>query len=479
MVLAAVALAGCNLGINQPQGVQPTTTPVNGVVPGAALSSPRALAWNPNAKELAWYMAGASLPLSTGLSERSIVLNCGSTRDGDIIYVGGDTAQPILYPHSGGAPINLGDTIGLACSLPDLLQVRSDGQLMGVIQYEPDAIRQNFTAGTLRLLKLPEAQPLFLVDRATAFEMYDDGVLFLRFFEDANAQAKSGDLRWWDGNTDRILEENIEAIEGCQMVAARVTKSGNTVYSLLGERCAGKGSTWRLVETRFDTDKTLGNSKNVANLATGGRYFTNAGSLNVWPLPDGEQVLITYPNGVAADLVDLVRVHRSTGDVQSVMENLAVDQYPPSVPRRLLLNAPGDRLAFVTRDPDGGETLYLYNLKEPQTEPVKVAGGNRSERITGVVWTADGQRLFYAITGDLNGVSYFSLSGEDKLVARGVFQNIAIDPDGKYVVVSEQTRSDANDVRNNLTAIEVGTGNRTVLVQGDKGQAALRPLIAR
>jgi hypothetical protein len=437
------------------------------------------MAWNPNAKQLAWYMSTGNLPLITDLSERSVVINCGSTRDGDIIYVGGETAQPILYPHSGGAPINLGDTIGLACSLPDLLQVRSDGQLLGVIQFAQEVIRQNFTAGTLRLLKLPEAQPVYLVAQATAFEVYDDGVLFLRFFEDVNGQAKSGDLRWWDGTTDRILEENIEAIQNCQLVAGRIAKSGNTVYSLLGERCAGKGSTWRLLETRFDTDKTLGNSKNIANLATGGRYFTNAGSLNVWPLPDGEQVLITYPNGVAADLVDMVRVDRDTGDVQSVIENLVIDQHPPSVPRRLLLNAAGDRVAFVTRDPDGGETLYLYNLKEPQTDPVRIAGGNRSERITGIAWTADGQRLFYAVTGDLSSVSVFSLTGEDKLITRGVFQSIAIDPEGKYVAASEQIRTDANEIRNNLTAIEVSTGNRNALVTGEKGEAALTPLIVR
>jgi len=480
LILILLLVTGCNLSAAS-SGPQASSTPVDGNVAANSLASPRVMAWNPNAKQLAWYMPDKSIPLAEGISERSIVMTClvSPSSDGIVTYLGGDTAQPILYPANGGKPIILGETIGLACSLPYRAQFKNDGSQFSVISYPPNTVRNApFTAGTLRVLKMPEAQELYLVNDVTAFQQYDDGLLTLRFFPNRSGQSKSADLHWWDGKTDRVLEENIDAQDGCQFVTGRVIKIAAKVYSLFGEKCAG-GSSYRLLETDLNGKDTKGNSKTVTTGASGGAYFINAGSNEIWPLPGGTEVLIATPNGRTADLAKLLRISLADGTTTTVTNNVIVPQYPLSAPPRLILSSNGERMAFVVRATDNGEALYIYDLKAPATEPALVDGGNRSTRIDSIAWTQDSQRLFYAISGDLEGIQSVSASGESKLVARGTFRNLVISPDGSLAAAAEQIRGENNKVLSNLVVINVGSSAKTVLVTGSKDEVALTPIGVR
>jgi Tol biopolymer transport system component len=178
-------------------------------------------------------------------------------------------------------------------------------------------------------------------------------------------------------------------------------------------------------------------------------------------------------------VVNLVRVAVADGTMTRVINSVTIDQFPPSSARRFQTSPDRQRLMFVTRDGNGGEALYMYNLLSPGDAPDLIAGGNRSDRINGAAWSADSQRIYYVLASDVNALSMFSLAGESKLIVRGIFQNLAISPDGSLAATSEQVRADTNDVRNNLVVIDTNTQQKTVLVEGGRGQSALTPLAVR
>jgi hypothetical protein len=472
-----LALAGCNLGVPATTDPVPTTTPINGAVFSTTLGSPRVIAWNPNARSVGWVQPGGVTPLVTDLSERSIVQTCAVAPDQNsaVVYVGGENAQPVLYPLGGGEPRPLGETSGLACTLQRRIQFSPDGVRLAVMQYTGDVSQVNFVVGMLRVITAANGQTVLTLNDVTSYDLYNDGVLFLQLYSGGAGQARTAALRWWDGTQERSIEENIQALEDCQFVAGRSIRLGESVYTLFGERCDNKGSSWRLMRSAF----AGGNSVNIQTGQAGGRYFLNAGTNDLWPLPATNDLLIAYPNGLAADVVNLARVSAVDGTVTAVQNSVVIDQHPPSAPRRFVFTPDGNHLAYIRRDGNGAETLYVYSLKTPAEPPQVIAGGNRGDRINAIAWAGDNQRLFYVGQGDLNGLSVYSLGGESKVVLRGVFQNLTLSPDGALAATSEQVRLDARDLRNNLVVITTSTQQKTVLVEGARGDAALTPLVLR
>ncbi|MCC7451141.1 MAG: hypothetical protein IT324_27260 [Anaerolineae bacterium] len=458
-----------------------TPPPAPGAINVSSLASPRVLAWNPNKPQLAWYAAsGQPVTIAQASSGKALIIPCGLTASGDqmIIYQGGDTAQPFLYPLGNGNPVALGNTTGLACSVQGRTQISPDGTRLGIIKYDSKAVENSYVVGTLRLLKLPEGMEQKALDNVTSFDLQNDGAIVLQFFANTKKEANSADLLFWDGSKERRLEEGIKPLENCQFVAGRSLRVEDKVYTLLGEKCKTGGSKWRLLRTDF----AGGNSANLASGPTGSSggaiYFTNTGANDMWLMPDGKELLIAVPNGLNPDVVNLARLTLDGATINPVLGGVITDQYPPSMPRRFLRSPKGDRLAMVTRDGNGGEKLYLYDLTSPTTQPEVIAGGNRTDRVNALAWTADGERLYYLVSGEDNALRYVT-KNEKKLVVRGQFQGLAVSPDGSAAATSEQVQQSTNDLRNNLILVNVNEQSKVTLVEGGKGESALTPLAVR
>jgi hypothetical protein len=465
-------------------GVSTEATAIPSNINLSGLSSPRVLAWNPNTMQTAWYAAsGQPVTVGRAPSAKALVITCGMAPSGDkaIIFQGGDPtqAQPVLLPLDGGSVTSLGTNSGLACSVPGRTQFSPDGNRLGIIKYLPNAVQGNYTVGTLRILKLPEATEQYAVDNVISFDLQNDGAVILEMFANTKKEANSADLVYWDGSKERKLEEDIKALESCQFAAGRSIRSGDKVFTLFGEKCKTGGSKWRLLRTDFGG----GNTVNVAQGPTGSNgaalYFNNSGGNDLWALPGGNEVLIAVPNGRSADLVNLARISLADGSLSNVSANVIIPQYPAVNPNRFLFNPKGDMLALVTRDGNGGEKLWLYDLNAAQNQPTQVAGGNRLDRVTGLAWTADGSRLFYTIQGEDNGLISTTTKGETKRVARGMFQGLAIKADGSAASTSSQIQAGTNDIRHNLVLILTDGTPPVNLVEGAKGDSPLLPLAVR
>ncbi len=459
----------------------PTAAPAPGAINVSSLASPRVLAWNPNKTQLAWYAAsGQPVTISQASSGKALMIPCGLTASGDqmIIYQGGDTAQPYLYPLGSGNPVALGNTTGLACSVQSRTQLSPDGTRLGVIKYDPKAVENNYIVGTLRILKMPEGTEQKALDNVTSFDLQNDGAIALQFFANTKKEANSADLLFWDGAKERRLEEGIKSLENCQFVTGRSLRVNDKVFTLLGEKCKTGGSKWRLLRTDF----AGGNSANIASGPTGSSggaiYFTSVGSNDMWLMPGGKELLVAVPNGLNPDVVNLARLTLDGSTSNPVLGSVIIDQYPPTMPRRFLRSPKGDRLAMVTRDGNGGEKLYIYDLTAPTNPPEVIAGGNRTDRINAIAWTADGERLYYLVSGEDNALRY-ATKAEKKLVVRGQFQGLAVNPDGSAAAISEQIQQATNDLRNNLILVNVADQSKVTLVEGSKGEGALTPLAVR
>lgn len=412
-------------------------------------------------------------------TRRPFAVPCAASQTHLAVFIGGDLTggREEAFGFDGSPGIRLGEeNSGLTCSIQGGVQFSPDGKRLGVLAFALDAPQGTFAVGRLSLRDFPGNTEQFSANDVTAYALYDDGALILQFYANARGEANAADLRWWDGVSDRVIEQEIAPAADCQFVSGRVLRAGDKVYILLGERCQGRGSNWRLIRADF----AGGNRVDLAQGQAGGAYFPYAGTNGLWMMPDGGSMLIAYPNGLNPDVANFARVQFASGQTDLVMAGVVVDQHPPSLPRRFVHNPAGDKLAVVTRDGNGGETLFVYDLTSPGAAPAQLAGGNRSDRIGAIGWSADGARLYYVITGDTNALVYVTFGGasERKIVIRGQFQGLALSADSKFAATSEQNRADQN-VFNTLVLIDIEKGSKTEIVRGANGESALQPLAVR
>ncbi|CAG0960323.1 hypothetical protein ANRL4_00627 [Anaerolineae bacterium] len=464
--------------------VQPTVEPTPAETPTPAPPTPlpapsgqgvRALVWNPNVPGLVWYAQdGTVSPAAQAGSTRSLAIPCLISGGWLAFHLGGDTkGAQVMYDLNSGATLALGENHGVSCSIHTGIQLSPDGARLGLLRVGENAPREAFLAGALEVRSFPGGELQNTIRDVTAYALYNDGALILQFFPNSDGDATAADLRWWDGGAERVIEQEIKPLEDCVFVHGRVLRVGDSVFTLVGERC-GRRTNWRLIRSAFGG----GSSTNLAQGEAGGVYFTTSGTNDLYLLPGGSELLIVVPNGLNLEVANLIRVNLSDGSTQPMLSGVVVDRHPPNALKRFVFSADGNRLALVTRDGNGAEKLYVYDLTQPANSPVEVAGGNRSDRIGAVVWSYTGSRLYYVISGDTNAVSYLDLdSGEKRLVMRGTFTGLAVSPDGRTLVTARQNKVADNDIRHNLSLITIENGSETILLEGAKGEIAPVPLV--
>ena len=451
----------------------------------ASLGSPRVLAWNRNAKQLAWYSAGASQPVLNGVAQATMA--CGSVPlwpSGDklIVYHGGTTApaQLVSLTDPAATPVALGNSSALGCDLGGHTAFSPDGKRLALVTYGGDSsVILPFASGTFRVLSVADNSEQANIANVNAFALENGGALLIHLIANSKNQADQADLGWWDAasNKERFLERSIKSSDKCFFISASLVHVADKVYTAFGENCtAPAGSAFRILRTDF----AGGNSSNwVQHTGVGGNYFsyTNTNFLTV--LPDKQTLLLAVPNGLKSRVANLLRISLADATVTPLISSVMTDSSPQAGVRPFLFNPPGTLLAFVTINPNNGQTLYVYDLSKPTQAPAAVTDSNRSNQITGLVWNAAGDRLIYSVTGDDSSLSYFDLTTGKNLVTRGIFEGLAVSADGATAATTEQVKVAVTDTRYNLVAIALADGSQTTLFSGDKGASALDVLAVR
>lgn len=468
----------------RPVGIGLAATGIAGIPRSAG--KPRVLVWNPNSGHLALYAEGeAPLILRTNVSPNSFALPCGNppgitTRDSLGLFLGGGSAQPALFPLNGGVAVPLGETTGLTCALSHRFQFSPDAGRVGLILYQADALRTRFSVGKLLVLSNPEGVPLHQAMQVVAFALYDNGAVYLQYYPDDDGRAVDADLRYWDGETDRALQQDIVPLgEDCQFIAGQVARAARRIFTLIGERCRSNGSTWRLLETDLMDGKT---TNLVAETITSD-FLLNTSALDMWLLPDNdsqrENLLIALPSGQDSDTVTLSRF-TANGGRTPLLQNVVVDQFPPDAARRLRFSPDRHWLSAVTRATDGTESLYVLDLQNATAIPNRIAGGTSGDRIIDMAWSEDSGRVYIARTGDDNTLVVYDVQTDrTRLITRGLFQQLTLSPDSRILAALEQKTTTSGEFRYDLVLLDTTTAVRTILIEGKTGDIVVQPLSVR
>src|SRR5260221_9133450 len=126
------------LGPTATPGVAVNSVPVSGNIDLGPLGSPRVLAWNPNAPQLAWYgPKGQPVPLAKPASGKATIINCGKSPAADkaLMYMG-ETQQLNLVPLDSGTILPISKNVGVSCAIPGMIQITSDGSRLATIDYD-------------------------------------------------------------------------------------------------------------------------------------------------------------------------------------------------------------------------------------------------------------------------------------------------------------------------------------------------------
>jgi len=464
-----------NITPNQTPDARQTVLPIESHTAPPPISASQIMAYSPDQRLLAWFPVAGGTPesLASAPSTRSVVATCAERDDTLILRMGGDTmANQDVYPLDGKhKPLSLGELPGLSCTHTFGTQFMSATSDIALIRYPDDVSRRQLATGDLRVLRRSDGSEITTLPSVNSFSVEGPSVLAVQISPDVDGKAIKGALATWEigGQWQRIRPEHTPE-EGCEFASGQAVSAGDTLYVLWGQRCAGNPSRWVL----RSQNRTSGEIKTIAGGQTGGAYFPNTGTNKL--ILSGNQALIAYPNGLNSDIANLVTVDLASGAVTEVIRGVSTEIHPPSLPTRFTRSANGRFLTLVTRDGNGDEQLFLYDLNTPDKKPTAYTSVARGARVSAVRWVGD--QLFYLTNTGLFSFQVGQPGTEPTLVLRGTFQGLAVDRAGVYVATSEQIKEGA-DVLNNLILITVSGGKKQIVVEGAKGGSALIPLAVR
>ena len=402
------------------------------------------------------------------------------------IYTGAARGAITLFPlEEGGATVALGETNRMACAGPASFQFSPNQERVGYIDYARDAIDREFPYGDLRFYDAASGTALGTFDWATAFTLYDDGALMLRFFPDGKGNATEADVDWWDGAARRTLvtlepvyppdKEDID----CTFKAGSVARIKDTAYVLTGQWCETGASNWRLVSIPLSG----GEVKEIGFGQPGGGYFSESFTTNLFPAQDGSGFLMTMPSGLSRNTVRLQWITHD-GAITPLLENqhVVADRFEERLSEgRLLMVAPdGKTLAFVTATANGEQTLWVIDLNTTGGQPVQLEDLGINQRVFQHVWTKDNRLYFVAGSIESNALFVATPDGTSQRLERGRFFRVTASYDGSKLALAEWF-ANPNSIGDDLFRLVLmdTNGNKVTLKEGGPEHNKMIPLAIR
>jgi len=358
----------------------------------------------------------------------------------------------------------------LGCDLDRGTQISADGKWLAALTYADEAgLGTEYAVGTLTLHDRTSGAAGAASADVLAFDLSNENTVMLTLQADGKARVF---FQPNGAGERRTLVDPL--LTPCPVVSARVLRAAGTVYLSVGERCA---SPLGYFITIFQIDPVVGMVKILADRrAMDGGFYPRAGVNGLYALPlnntDGAALLWLYPDGKTTETADAYLVRLADGSAVKVASGILTNPSPAPFGRRFQFNPAGTRLAFVARNGQGGDTLYLWDASRPDSSPGQITDLIRGARIGGLAWSADDNRLAYVISGEKSVLGYLDERGEKRDAATGEFQGLTLNADGAfaYTVVNEGGKYA-------LLQVRLSDGARTVIASGL--DSAPVPLVAR
>lgn len=377
----------------------------------------------------------------------NMVIRCGpdywsADGQGIVLYTGAASGDIAIYPLAGGNPILLGTANRMACAGRTSFQFDPKHARAGYIDYSTDALQKEFPYGNLRIAAASSGKELATFDWTTAFTLYDDGVLMLRFYPDGKGHASEADVDWWDGSTRQTLATlkpiypSDKPDTECGMTSGSIARVGDTAYILTGQWCATGVTRWRLVSVPM----AGGQATTIAHGQPAGGYFSESFTTELFPTTDSAGFLVTVPSGLGRNTVFLYWVTLD-GTVTPVLEgqHVIANRFGEllSEGRHMMMSADDSTLAFVTTTGNQEQSLWLLDLSTSGGEPLLVEAEGINQRIFQYIWASN--NVLYYLAGSIESSSLHMIAPgqESQRLARGRFFRLATSYTGDKIATAE------------------------------------------
>jgi len=454
-----------------------------------------------NEKILAWVAAGADVgqhgasspgqivyfnpdgsitPLFDVPERASKVMACGNdatSPDNSLFafFMGGDVGDLYMIRGAEMQPTLLAtDLNSMACVGNGTFQFNPTGTHFGYMVVNANFIYDTSASARLFIQNTEDYGLIGNFENVTAFDLTDEGGVFVTFFNNNAGQAVEVGINVWDGTVDREVA-TIFADPDCFYSSASIDElPDKRLAVVMNYRCnTGNGRTnWQF----FVVDPETRSATMIASDLTGGAYFSSTRTNNVFSAPDANTVFFTGADGLSTFSTFMNSIDVITSELRQIFPNHGV------MPR--LTNLPYDRtnhvvevspdgnfLAFVRNNPNNEATLTVIDLTLPDFPPIEIEAGGRNQFITEMFFTPDSSKLYFVAGGNAAGNnSLFSLdlfTGVDDRIRRGRYGQGVISPDGsKVALINYQVLNDDEPPIFALVTIDMETTGEAVFYVG-------------
>lgn len=422
--------------------------------------------------------AGTVTPLLDIPSNASRVTACGddaSSPDGRnfAFYVGG-TAGSLYLINAANTPVLVDDVEYHACLGSGTFQFSPDGRRFAYIDYGRNSSDDEYSDGTLRIFDAATISEAAHFENVTAFDLRDDGVIFVSLFTNNRGEADEAAVTLWDGAAERELVTLLPTGERCRFTSASVSAAADqsTAGLVLGQRCiTGNPATqWQFYLIHLaDRSATL-----AASEYQPGAFVPFARTNQVFFSPDSRYAFFTIPDGVTVSTVTLAAVQLADMTISPIIDRQMVMPgvigMTSAAPR---FSPDGQWLAAAVTSPNNDNQIAAVSLADPATPPIGISAGSRGDVISALEFTRDSRQIVYiagATEGGDNTVLTLDLEmGSERRVARGHFDRaLAISPDGGTAALIDWQRVEnpRQPMYANLILLDLASSTVTTLFTG-------------
>jgi Tol biopolymer transport system component len=348
-------------------------------------------------------------------------------------------AGSLYVMRSGAEPVAIGDVGYLSCLGHGTFRFTPDSSKMVYMSFDETATQRSFAAGFLKVVETATLNAVLSRENVSAFDVTDDGVLYVSLFTNDRDEADEAAVVWWDGSSEREVATLLPQTD-CYFTSVEATISPSGAYILsMGHRCrAGETRTsWQLYTVDPDSRSAALAGSDFAP----GAFATHTRSNYAWFSPDGSTLYFTVPDGLTANSVAIAAAEVSDMSISVVVERQAIfPTFSGSANAYPSISADGSWMALTVTSPNADNNLFALGLTNPDVPPIVIGAGSRGDTVSALGFTPDSDTVVFVAGGDEgDNNSLFELdlaSASETRIARGRFgSQMALSPDGSQIAL--------------------------------------------
>lgn len=413
----------------------------------------------------------------------SRVMACGdnaTSPDGSLLalFVGQDSGTLYVQRDQELELVTVANGVNaMACTGNGTFQFAPDGSRYAYLDYSADFANSLSPVGRLQVHESAGHSRTGSFENVAAFDLRDDTIASVSFFNNNNSEAVEVAISLWDGSSSREVATLFSDEENRCFYNSASTQvmDSDKLAVVLGYRCnlgPQRDSQWQF----YVVDTTARSATLLSSDMAGGRFFPFTRTNQVFSSPDGETVFFTVPDGISNRSVSLKATEITEAALRDVVNRdlqMGTLSDPPytSGNHAPLLSPDRRWLASVGNDANQNARLIVVDLASPDLPPIEVSAGSARDTISEILFTPDSSRIVFVAggnNGNNNAVLVLDLSnGTETRISRGRYEQGVISPDGTMLgLVNWNLFKDDEAPRYDLTLLDLASAGQGTLFEG-------------